>query len=183
MTAVAAVPLSLGGVSLYTPEDAMTTMRNMQRKVLASLKDPYVVHRANEVIAAAAPRDYPAQIAGIRLYLETYFYFVDNPIGMQRIQPPAVLLHDIDRRGMTQGACDDAAVLVAALGMANGIPARFIAYAFGVSSGNPAADRQQPYTHVIADLYDGRDWEMLDVTRPEDIARLPHVLRSLTLEL
>lgn len=174
---------ALAGVLLYSPEDAMTTMHHMQRIVAKALRDPYVVRRANEAIAAAAPRDYAGQIAGIRTYLEATFYFVDNPIGMQRIQPPAYLLHDIDARGMTQGACDDAAVLAAALGMADGIPARFTAYAFGIPSGNAAADHAAPFTHVICDLFDGKQWTPLDVTRPEDMTRLPNVLRSLTLEL
>jgi transglutaminase-like putative cysteine protease len=178
----AAVHPTWAGVVLYSPEDALSTMHYMARLARKAIRDPYVVRRANEMIAAAAPRDYPAQVAAIRGYLDDVFYFVDNPIGLQRVQPPALMLHDADARGMMQGACDDAATLAATLGMADGIPARFVAYAFGVST-TPADDRTAPFTHVITDLYTGTAWDMLDITRPEEVKRLPNVLRSLTLEL
>jgi len=179
MTAAA---ISLTGWQVFTPDDAMSTMKLMEKQILRSLKDPFVIHTANEVIAGAQPRDYPSQIDAIRSYLETYFYFVDNPIGLQKIQPIAYMLHDIAQRGMTQGACDDAADLVAALGMANGIAARLTAYAFGIKNAG-VSPTDVPFTHVIADLYDGQRWVMLDVTRPDDMHRLPDVLRTLTLEL
>lgn len=178
-----AAPLSLAGVMLYTPDDANTTMGYMARLVRRALLDPYVVRRANEVIGAEGARDYPAQVDAIRQYLLAHFKFVDNPIGTQRIQPPAFLLHDIDARGFTQGACDDAAVLVAALAMANGLPAEFTAYAFGHATGHPAVDNQVPFTHVIAHVFDGQQWDMLDVTRPADLYRLPDVVRTLAYDL
>lgn len=173
--------LSLAGWQVFTPDSAQRIMQRMEREIRKGIADPYVVHRANEVIAAVAPRQYDQQIEAIREYLRLFFYFVDNPIGEQKIQPVAFMLRDIDARGVTQGACDDAADLVAALGMANGIPARLTAYAFGEKTA-PDAD-EIPFTHVITDLYDGQRWVMLDVTRPEEIHRLPDVVRSLTMEL
>ncbi len=163
------------GWSIDTDVDAKTTLIRMARLATKALNDPAVIYAANNVIAIAHARDYPAQVGAIRAFMNSYFKFVTNPIGTQTIRPPAFLLNDMQTRGFTQGACDDAALLIATLGMANGIPARFRAIAFG--------DRSAPFTHVIADLNDGEDWVPLDVTRPYDLSRAPDVARTLTLEV
>lgn len=145
------------------------------------MTDPRVIYAANRIIAdaGAAPRDVAAQIGAIQEFMELAFYFVPNPIGTQTIRPPGWtsshaapgMLEDIERRGFTQGACDDAAVLIATLGMANGIPARFRAIAFLCQLPGECEPRPA-FTHVIADLLDdGRGWYELDVTRPADLAR------------
>jgi hypothetical protein len=92
------------------------------------------------------------------------------------------MLHDIATKHMVLGACDDAAVLAAALGMAVALEARFTAYAFGHPTGT-LADRSAPFTHVITSLFDGQGWQLLDVTRPEDMTRLPEVIRTLTVDV
>lgn len=174
---------ALADVLVYSPEDAMSTMRYMAKIVQRGLKDSWIIDQANQVIASAQPRDTAAQIECIRSFLEAHFLFVDNPVGMQRVQTPRVMLENIVARGKAQGACDDAAVLAATLGMANGIPAAFVAIAFGHATGDPSIDDAQPFGHVITQLFNGDAWIDLDVTRPTDLQRMPDVLRTLTLEL
>lgn len=161
-----------------TDVDAETTLGRMAKLCRRAMTDPRVIHVANQVIAAAAPRDVRSQIACIRDFMESSFYFVPNPMGTQTIRPPGWtgrplqpgMLEDIAARGFTQGACDDAAVLIATLGMANGIPARFRAIAFCYQV-DGACDPTETYTHVMTDLLDGETWCELDVTRPTDRAR------------
>jgi len=158
-----------------TDVDAGTTLGRMARLCRKAMRDPAVIYLANMVISPAAPRDTPGQIDAIRRFMDCSFYFVPNPIGTQTIRPPGWtgsatapgMLEDIGRRGFTQGACDDAAVLVATLGMANGIPARFRALAFCYQLAGQC-DRAEAYTHVMADLFDGETWQELDSTRPRD---------------
>lgn len=171
------------GVVVYTPKEALETMRAMQRLVDAAIRDPYVVHVANQIISGARSRDWSGQVEQIRDFMDCQFVFVDNPIGMQRVQPPAAMLEDIAARGFTQGACNDAATLIATIGMADGLPARFRAVAFGTPSGDADADAEVPFTHVVADLFDGSRWVMLDTTRPYWLDALPTVLRTETLDL
>lgn len=160
-----------------TDVDARTTLGRMARLVRKGLTDPRVIHVANIVVAAVEPRDVAGQIRAIGDFMESYFAFVPNPLGTQTIRPPGWttvpgapgMLQDVDTRGKAQGACDDAAVLVATLGMANGIPARFRALAFCVDVGR--CDPLEAYTHVITDLFDGDTWRELDVTRPADLER------------
>jgi transglutaminase-like putative cysteine protease len=176
---------ALGGMLLYTPGEAIDTLEIMSATVQDTLKDPvdgpYVVERAHRIIGAAPARGWSAQIDLIRQYLEHSFHFVDNPVGLQAVQPPAELLRSIQVSGSAQGACDDAAMLVALLGMADGLPARFVAYAF--CEVNASSDDPPPFTHVIGELFDGSHWVMLDITRPRDMFRLPCVARTLALEL
>lgn len=161
-----------------TDVDAKTTLARMAKLCDRAMLDPRVIHAANHVISSAAPRDTAGQIRAIQAFMNCSFYFVPNPVGTQTIRPPGWtddplapgMLEDVQTRGFTQGACDDAAVLIATLGMANGIEARFRAIAFCyVLDGR--CDPTEAYTHVIADLFDGAQWCELDVTRPKDIAR------------
>jgi hypothetical protein len=172
--------------SIDTDVDAKTTLLRMERMARRAVTAPDVVHSANAIITGARSRDYPAQIGAIRSFMERSFRFVTNPIGTQTIRPPGYtsnprapgMLQDIEARGFTQGACDDAALLIAVLGMGNGIPARFRAIAF--CSAGECSDTE-PFSHVVTDLHDGERWVALDVTRPFDMLRAPEIARELTL--
>jgi hypothetical protein len=167
----------------WTLDDQPTAERTLERMAdlcRKAMTNGYIVRYANEIVAAARPRDYPAQIRDLGLFARSYFRFVDNPVGVQRIRTPLDMINDVENVGYVQGACDDAAVLMATLGMADALPARFRAVAFGHS---PEPDPTAPLTHVIADLFDGAAWEPLDVTKPDDLVREPHVVRTLMLEI
>lgn len=160
--------------------NAIETLQQMQRLVRQALKDGTIVRYANEIIENTRPRDYAAQVGEIKLFGEQYFKFVNNPIGEQRIRTPADMLLDVERKGFVWGACDDAAVLLATLGMADALRARFRAVAFGRTS---TPDETAPLSHVITDLWDGHSWCALDVTKPFDMLRPPAIVRTVTLEL
>jgi hypothetical protein len=177
---MASVPLS--GWHIDATPHAEETLRRMARVCAKAVRNVEIVRYANEIIEAARPRDYRAQIALIRLFLETYFRFVDNPRGVQLVRDPLSMILDIERRGFTQGACDDAAVLVATFGMANGLSAQFRAVAFAHRQ-IAAGETPPPFSHVIADLWNGERWEDLDVTRPHEMTRPPVVVRTLTFPL
>lgn len=162
--------------------DARTTMLRMAKFCHKAMLDSYVVRTANDVIRVARSRDYSFQIAAISAYMQEHFVFVNNPVGVQLIRDPRSMLLDIMERGTTQGACDDAAVLIATLGMANGIYARFRALAFCYQLLGQC-DRSATYSHVITDLFNGSEWQELDVTKPFDQSRRTDVVRTLTLDV
>jgi transglutaminase-like putative cysteine protease len=164
--------------SIDATPNAPATLELMAKFCRQAMKSAAIVRYANEIIEANRPRDLVGQIETIRLFLESWFRFVNNPIGVQRIRTPLDMIRDIETRGLVMGACDDAAVLAATLGMANGIEARFRAVAF---SHQNVPDASAPFTHVIADLHDGAAWRPLDVTKPLDLLRPPNVVRTLTL--
>jgi transglutaminase-like putative cysteine protease len=161
---------------------APRTLRRMGRMVQDVIGQPNVIYAANRVIEAPNSRDYPLQIAAIRQWMQRRFKFVGNPGELQAVRPVDFLLRDMDARGFTQGSCADAALLIATMATANGIPARFRALAFCFRP-DGACDSEEPYSHVIADLHDGRQWCELDVTKPYDLERAPHVLRTLEYDI
>ena len=161
----------LGGWSFGTDESALATMRNMAKRVQSCVRSKSVIDTANSVIAGVRSRDIVAEIDTIRDWLSSHFRFVADPVGVELLRDPAEAISRINSRGFTMGDCDEAAMLGASLGMANGIPARFRALAF---------ERGAPYTHVIADLQGpaGR-WFQLDITRPQGYTP-PDPVRTLT---
>lgn len=149
------------GWSFGTNESAERTLKNMSARVRDCLKKSrLVVETANRVIAPVAPRYRAGQINAINDWLSHRFRFVSDPVGVELLRDPAGSIERIRERGFTQGDCDEAAMLAASLGMANGIPAQFRALAFGT----PTA----PYSHVVCDLQtDGGKWVPLDITKPD----------------
>lgn len=158
-----------------TDASVSRTLRRMRDKVRSCIaSDPFTVQTANDVIRAVRPRDRAGQIDAITDWLDHAFRYVNDPVGVELLRDPATQFRQIRRDGFTQGDCDEAAMLSAALGMANGIPARFRALAFY----RPDA----PYTHVVADLQ-GPDglWYPIDITKPPGMEHPPTPTRTLTL--
>lgn len=156
-----------------TNEDALTTMRKMSAQVRDCLrKSRDVIQTANDVVAAVEPRDKLTQVDTIYDWLLHHFRFVSDPVGVELLRDPAGSIREIKLRGYTQGDCDEAAMLGATLGMANGMPARFRSLAFG--------SRTAPFTHVIADLAVDGQWHPLDITKPQGFIA-PNPSRVLTL--
>lgn len=180
MTAAHLERSSFAGWTIDANPDVARTLQTMAQYCHSAMSNAYIVRYANEIIAAARPRDYNAQINAIRLFGRSWFRFVDNPVGAQRIRTPLDMIADVETIGYVQGACDDAAVLMATLGMADGIDARFRAVAF---SHRAEPDDSAPFTHVIADLFAGDGWDALDITKPDDLQRPPHIVRTLTMDL
>lgn len=180
MTAAHLERASFAGWTIDADPNAERTLQKMAALCHAAMSNAYIVRYANEIIAAARPRDYRAQIGAIRLFGRSWFRFVDNPVGVQRVRTPLDMITDVETIGYVQGACDDAAVLMATLGMADGIAARFRAVAFAHRA---APDDSVPFSHVIADLFAGDGWDALDVTKPDDLQRPPHIVRTLTMDL
>lgn len=147
-------------------------MRDMVRTCIA--RDAFTIQTANNVVRGAAPRNRVAQIDAIRDWLDRTFRYVNDPIGVELLRDPATQFRQIRQLGYTQGDCDEAAMLSAALGMANGIPARFRALAFYSATA--------PYTHVVADLQ-GQDgiWYPVDITKPPGMEHPPTPTRTLTM--
>lgn len=144
---------------------SVQTLQRMRELVNASLSVPMVVEAANGIAATVPPRDYLAIARAIRAWLARNFHFVRDPIGVELVRDPQYQLMQFYNNGYITGDCDDAAVLGAALGKANGIGARFVAVGF-----QPGG----PLLHVYTVLTGRRDGGMgslasgvdLDVTRP-----------------
>lgn len=140
------------------------TMRQMRENVRRARTHPLVWETARRIVAAVSPRDEQGQARTIREWLDARFRFTRDPLGTELLLTPTYLLGRIADQGFVQGDCDDAATMAAALGTSLGMPARFMAVAFG---------EDQPYSHVFTVLYPrtrtGARMPMeMDVARPAD---------------
>lgn len=161
------------GWTFATNTSAAATMRRMANSVRDCLaRSRFVVQTANDVVANVAPRDVYGQIQAITHWLDAHFRYLSDPVGVELLRDPNGCLVEIQQKGFTQGDCDEAAMLAATLGMANGIPARFRALGFYT--------RNAPYSHVIGDLLGpGGRWIPIDITKPAEMDVPPVATRTL----
>ena len=147
----------------------------MRALVRASLVDPVVRGKAVELASGERPGHSGRIVSALEGYGRAVFHFTRDPHGVELLHTPAWMLREIAQRGKTYVDCDDAALLLAALGEAVGIPARFVAVAF--------FDRAAPYSHVWVELFDGRGWRILDPTRGSQPLDVTLVTRIMTLDV
>lgn len=170
MTVAYATPLILGPHSPRLPprmetrwiadgdEGAVQTLRLMAKVAREALLDPVVLERAAHVVSAVAGRDGAGQLRAIRQFLTYSVKYQLDPDGLELLRTPRYLLDRVAAMGRTEGDCDDIALLGATLGLAVGLPARFVAVGFRGPKG--------PFSHVWAELLVDSAWRELDTTRP-----------------
>ncbi len=131
------------------------TVWYMRRLVRASYRSPLLRETGAAIVGASSTDTEAAQ--RIRSWLEAYTVFEEDPVGIETIRSPDLMLGIIECGGIAAGDCDDVAVLGAALGLAVGLPARFVLLAF-----------QDPglYSHVFTELITAAGPVELDTTRP-----------------
>ncbi len=136
----------------------MRTIKYMRRIVRQSLSETLPVETAALIITPYCTTCSAEVALAIRGFLATYFIFVPDPVGQELLRTPTYLLEQINGVGHASGDCDDVAILGASLGMAVGLPARFVVLGF---------DPHAPFSHVFTELYTSQGWQELDTTAPE----------------
>ena len=151
------------GWTFETGAEAGRTMRRMSDHVRGALNgNADVVRFANVVAAPLLPyANQRAVVRRIREWFRNVFSFVNDPVGRELLRPPVSLIADAQAVGTVIGDCDEAAMLAATLGMANGLPARFRALAFDFDDA--------PFTHVVTDLFADGAWLCVDPTKPPNM--------------
>jgi transglutaminase-like putative cysteine protease len=158
----------------FGDQGSADTLTKMRQAALGALRDPRVLEAGAQIVRAAPPRDRDRQVALLRDWIQRHTLFLNDPPAMELVRTPGYLLDRIGRDGKAQGDCDDMAVLAAALGMAAGLKARFIAVGFQGPKG--------PLSHVFTELLTDRGWQEMDVTRPLGRA-VPTVTRRVIREI
>jgi hypothetical protein len=90
-------------------------------------------------------------------FVKNRIRFVNDPIGVETVQEPAVTLR------LGAGDCDDQSVLMAALARSIGIPARF-----AVIGADP-----DHFRHIYPELHIGGKWLTADTTSPRPFGKAP----------
>lgn len=162
---------------------ARETLRVMSRVVHEAIAATAFVWWARGIVQSCPPHAEACCAQAIRDYVSGAVWFQRDPLGVENITHPLDHMQRLaDPAAHVVGDCDDAATLSAALGMAVGLPARFIALAFGQPSDPPGTRYTQanaPYLHVYTELLAGGQWREMDTTRPEQMLP-PIIVRTLT---
>ena len=151
-------PVSVPDASAFTRLEGLppgragtiATLKRMRDFVRASLRAPDQSVRntalgifANENIPA---RSYMKEIEALQRFVRDKVRYVKDPVGLELVQIPQRTLE------AGQGDCDDKATLLAALLMATGKPARFVALGF----------KGMPFSHVLVEVRAGTKWIPLE---------------------
>lgn len=134
----------------------LDTVHRMRQLV----RDQYTLPLIRETAAAivrGTGTDAELQVERIRAWLARHVGFLRDPYEVEGLHTPEAMLTLLGARGFLEVDCDDVAILGAALGMAIGLPARFVL--IGAGGG---------YEHVWTELADPNtgEWRELDITRP-----------------
>lgn len=143
--------------------DAQTrdTLARMRKLIYDASDDAQVVQLARTIVAGVSGHDFTAQARAVRAWLVKHFRFVRDPRSIELLEEPSVHIRNVQRTGYTQGDCDDAATLGAALASAIGMDGQLTAEAFMF--------KDAPYQHVFAVLNTPAGPLDLDTTRPQSI--------------
>lgn len=110
----------------------------------------------------------PAAPLALREWIARVQVYLPDPLAAEYISNPVALLAQLEEGGgRIAGDCDDVAGLVAALALAAGLRARFLAVQF---------DGQAGFRHVWAAVaFPGGPWVDCDPTRPTDLPAVSRV--------
>jgi hypothetical protein len=134
-------------------------------------RDPMIVAKATDIIraAGAVPRDHQAQWAALLKFVQTDFYYVNEP--KERFQSPQYSL------SVLHGDCDDAYILLAALGASIRLPWRTVIsgrdarrercrWVEGIGRPDPTAEWAHIYLQVGGPAFHPTWWAWAEPTLP-----------------
>jgi len=124
------------------------TLSEMARLARARHVHPLVVETAR-AIASGIPHDQSAQAEAVMRFMREELGYVKDPLGSEWISDPLVVIED-----RAPVNCDGSTTQAALL-MAIGIPARFVAW---------SPNEQTEFKHVYVQAYTGGQWRNADWT-------------------
>lgn len=109
-------PLQDGPAGVAATVDALGQLKTYYGRL------PVLRTIALRIIAGTADADQEAQLEALASFVRGAVVYVCDPVNVESITTPDVLLLEIARRGFAQGDCDDHCLLFASLAEAIGIP-------------------------------------------------------------
>jgi hypothetical protein len=131
------------------------TIAMMRRLVDDALNDSTFVRQAMEIVRTTAPFDDMGEAKAIYDWVRGHIRYTKDPTTKEKLYPPQELLKT------RAGDCDDTSMLIAALLMAVGYPARWVTIA-------ASPDSPQEFTHIFAEAEippGSGNWLSLDTAR------------------
>lgn len=162
-------PPTLVGRSITWPgaPKPHATLKRMRFMTLSEYQNARLVEVAGNIADEVDGKDNAEMARAILTWMRDHTRFVPDPIGQQLLKSPLYLLEVITAQGKVAGDCVDVAMLGAALAMAVGLHACFVAESYGTPSlpGSPCL-ADSPLVHVYTTVQTQHGWVMLDTQQP-----------------
>jgi len=132
------------------------TVRLMRKLIDQAVSDPSFVRFAIDLVRDVPAHDEQSEVATLFHWVLTNIRFTKDPVTKEKLYPPQQLLQ------IRAGDCDDISMLIAALAIAIGYPARLVTVAATMQ-----APEDFSHVYVEVELPPGSDnWIALDAARP-----------------
>lgn len=148
------------------------TLDLMRGMVLRSRADERIRSAAHAVVRGCAPGDDVCRMRALLGYVCAVVPFERDPVEVEAISDPRLMLEQIHEYGTAQGDCDDAATFLSALLESIGIRTKLAAVSI-------RPDRV--LHHVAVKAHDRRRdfWVMLDPYGPREVGTKPRFTAAL----
>lgn len=133
------------------------TVQVMRRLIDGALSDASFIRFAVDLVRAVPAHDEASEVAAIFFWVQSNIRYTKDPVTKEKLYPPTELLK------IRAGDCDDMSMLISALAIALGYPARLVTV-----SSNP--DAPNDFSHVYAEVEcpaGSGQWIAVDPARPD----------------
>lgn len=133
------------------------TVDLMRQLVDQALTDPQFIRFVTDVVRSVPAYDEVSELQALYDWVQRNIRFTKDPVGKERLYPPTELLK------IRAGDCDDISMLLGAMVLAVGYPARLATIA-----ASPSQPSEFSHVYVEAECPPGsNNWIALDAARPD----------------
>ena len=132
------------------------TVRLMRQLITQALRDPQFVRFAVDLVRNIPAYDESGEVFALFTWVQGHIRYTKDPVTVEKLYPPQELLK------IRAGDCDDIAMLLGALAIALGYPARLITVA---ANPNSPDEFSHVFTEVEVPAGSG-NWVAVDAARP-----------------
>jgi transglutaminase-like putative cysteine protease len=143
------------------------TLRRMAAIARGYKTAPLVRETALKVLGRVPEKNWRAECAALLAYVQEHVKYVRDVLGVETLQTPVQTLR------LRRGDCDDQSMLLAALLMSVGHPARFVA----------VGSETNTFCHVLVQTKIGADWVWCEpINRGWPMGKAPFKFKSMMIE-
>ena len=108
--------IGFGEASIYNTVDAI------HKIVRSSSNNPYIRKWAEQIIENVPAKDKVGEVSAIHDFVKWHVRYTKDPLGMEYVQTPLILLKQIEQNETPMGDCDDMTTLSLSLYRSIGYP-------------------------------------------------------------
>jgi len=162
----------------YDVKDSISTlnayMDRIKEYALSSIGNPYVLEAARKIVVGCRPYDVGCEVKRAFQFVKSRVRYSPAPAryGVEVLQTPEKMLHDINAFGRTSGECEEMVILLTSILANLNIP---VAMVYGGEWWTDDKGKRHPnYRHVwmaakVPDVKTNKGWVHLDPTAYADM--------------